>query len=94
MDIDKLIELGHYDSVAGTYFSMGISHAINYQFQQSYEMFIKGLDFVSCDCGRDGWMAKYPGIELFHEYEADVTSLTIEYHFVKACHHLFHPLIY
>ena len=84
MDIDKLIELGHYDSVAGTYFSMGISHAINYQFQQSYEMFIKGLDFVSCDCGRDGWMAKYPGIELFHEYEADVTSLTIEYHFVKA----------
>ena len=84
MDLDKLIELGHYDRVARSYFSKGISLAINYQFEQSYEMFVQGLDFVSCDCGKDGWMAKYPGIELFHEYEADVTSLTIEYHFVKA----------
>ncbi len=84
MDLDKLIELGHYDSVARSYFSKGVSLAINYQFEQSHEMFVQGLDFVSCDCGKDGWMAKYPGIELFHEYEADVTSLTIEYHFVKA----------
>lgn len=84
VDINKLLELGHYDSVARTYFSMGISHAINHQFQQSYEMIIKGLDFVSCDCSRDGWLAKYPGIELFYKYETDVTGLTIEYHFVKA----------
>lgn len=85
MDINKLIEMSHKDSIGKYYFSKAVFFAINTEFGKSYEFFRAGLDILTCDCDLTDWLKAYTSSDkkLFEDINIKHTP-HYEYFFVKA----------
>ena len=85
MKVNKLIERSHKESIGKHYLSKAVSFAMKKEFGKSYEFFKEGLDILTCDCIRGGWLKAYSDSEkiLFDDINVSHTP-HFEYYFVKA----------
>lgn len=85
MEINRLIENSHKESIGKYYFSKAVSFAINKEFGKSYEFFKLGLDILTCDCNIKDWLKDYINSDkkLFDDINVTHTP-HYEYFFVKA----------
>ncbi|MDR7131368.1 tetratricopeptide (TPR) repeat protein [Algoriphagus sp. 4150] len=85
MELSKLIDTSNKESIGKHYLSKGVSFAIKKEFGKSYEFFKEGIDLLTCDCPRGGWLDPYKNVgkALFDDLNIRHES-HLEYYFVKA----------
>jgi tetratricopeptide (TPR) repeat protein len=85
MEINKLIEANQKESIGKYFFSKATTFALNKEFGKSYEYFKEGLDIITCDCVRGGWLKAYAESDKKLFDDINIKHMPhFEYFFVKA----------
>ena len=85
MEINRLIEINQKDRIGKYFFSKAITFALNEEFGKSFEFLKQGLDIITCDCIKGGWLKEYTqsNKKLFDDINIKYIP-HCEYYFVKA----------
>lgn len=81
----EIFEANHKDEFGKYFFRKAVSFALLKDFDNSYEFFKEGLDFLTCDCVSGGWRNEFKNSpeEIFVDLQ-NATAKKHAYYFVKA----------